>query len=109
MSEDARVWAGEGLTTKGTGELRKVMELLYLDCGSGYPTVDIYQNVLKSSQKRLIPYKCFLVMGRTVSLERHVEVLTPSTSGPQNVTVFGNTVVSDPLAKTRARWDRACP
>ena len=71
MSEDARVWAGEGLTTKGTGELRKVMELLYLDCGSGYPTVDIYQNVLKSSQKRLIPYKCFLVMGRTVSLERH--------------------------------------
>lgn len=62
---------------------------LYLDCGSGYLTVDVYQNVLESSQKRLTPYKCYLVMGRTVSLERHVEVLTPSTLGPQNVTLFG--------------------
>ena len=30
MSDDARVWAGEGLATKGTGELWKVMELLYI-------------------------------------------------------------------------------
>lgn len=30
MSDDARVWAGEGLPTKGTGEFWKVMELLYI-------------------------------------------------------------------------------
>ena len=30
MSDDARVWAGEGLPTKGTGEFWKVMGLLYI-------------------------------------------------------------------------------
>ena len=71
---------------------------LYLDCSSGYLTVDVYQNVLKSSQKMLTPYKCYLVIGRTVSLERHVEVLTSSTSGPQNVTLFGNRVIANVIS-----------
>ena len=35
-------------------------------------------------------------------------VLRPWLLGPQNVTLMGNSIVADPLAKMRADWNRVC-